>query len=191
MDYFSKKKTLFWIIIILLCVNVMSLGALWFITLHNSDERFSRDMRRHSFKRFHLEDRLGLNNEQRKKFREFRAQHREKTIPIHYKIETLKKQLIIGLMDGKPPKEEERLIAEIGQQFSQFEKMTYTHFGNLKSICNHAQQKQLKRELIRFIEHKTPFKGRKWRGHRHGVHHGNGGPPHFSDQMEKGRFDSE
>lgn len=185
MDYFSKKRVLFWIIISFLVINIISLGGIWYVHL-NKDAHFDRRMM--GFRPPHRMERiLGLSEDQKQKFRESKQKHQELSQPIHEKINGLKKELMGEIFkDDYNSEKTDVLRQELVTQFSQFEKLTHDHFKELKTFCTKEQELKLKQFLIGLVDFMGPHRGKR----RHGMMFGSGRfkkSPHssFWKQTEK------
>ena len=186
MDYFSKKRALFWTIIGLLMVNIISLGSIWYFNMCKDHPFDRRKMGFHP--PFQMERVLGLSDEQKQQFRESREKHRGLSKPIHTKVMGLKKELMLEIFKDEPDAEREDLLTkEILIQKGQFEKLTHEHFKELKTFCTEEQTVKLKKTLLRLVDFMGSHKGRKRRGdHFRTEKFEKDSPPSFQKHGERG-----
>lgn len=142
MDIFSKNKFLAWVIIILIVLNVVTLGALWLQKsrgpVHEYPGRMPEDKKGPG--KF-LEQELDLNEEQSKKFAELREQHRTTADGLLKEMRDAREELFEQVKSDNPDMAKvEELENTIGQKTTELEKATFEHFKQLRAICTDEQK---------------------------------------------------
>ncbi len=161
MNYFTKKRLLFWGIILLVIMNVSSLATVWY-----QQHRFPfppapdrpPPQRTNQF----LSRELGLTDAQAEEFQELQRQHFDKARRIQEAIREMKNKFFGELSTASPDTlKAKRIALEIGEKQSELELMTFNHFLELKNKCTFEQKSRfdgLIQELIRTMgrQHKPP-----------------------------------
>lgn len=148
MDFVRKNKFAFWTIVLLVILNLLTLGTLWF--QKGKAERFPRrvpggpDGLRY-VGRF-MERELDLSKEQARQFRELRRRHFQKTREIREKVRVLKKEILKEAFKPTPDAEKAaRMIEAVGAGYAEMERFLFEHFKDLKSVCREEQSEKLQR----------------------------------------------
>jgi len=166
MDIFSRKRLTFWIILILVVLNVCTVGILW-------HREFARDrMRpmglldrlRPKPERF-LARELELSAEQVAQLQVMSRRFFAETGPYRHRIHHLRRQIADELFTDQPNIEKvNRCAAEIGEGEKTLAIYTFQHFKALKEIIRPDQQARLRQflnDLFRRVQprHQLPGKG--------------------------------
>lgn len=158
MDIFTQKRYLFFIIILLVILNLATLLMLWFG--HPGAAR--PDAPPHSPRQAQarmeklLKEELGFDAAQTSAYFHLQRQHREKIRKLEMEIRQIKKQMFDEVLaeNPKPTLSDSLLKLAQGKQ-AQIEKLTFQHFLDLKKMCKADQQKKLKL-LMHELFHRAP-----------------------------------
>ena len=157
MDFFTKKRLATLSIVILMLLNLMTLGTIWLQRFRHPqpEQPPPHDNRPERVQRF-LEKELGLTNKQAEQFKELREQHFAQSHAIRNEIHLLKKEITDELFNPAPNTEKvEKLAKEIGAKEGELEKLLFRHFQDLMSVCQQEQREKFKsliHDLLRMIK---------------------------------------
>lgn len=139
MELLSNKRFLWIIILILLILNLASLGTIWFHDWDNNVPRFresrSFDQRDHFLKR-----ELNFSPEQQAQFDTLFNHHRSELELKADEIRTLREELMSMMRNQDFTAESEKIVHTIGERQSELEMMNYNHFKEVMAICNDEQK---------------------------------------------------
>lgn len=156
MDYFNKKRWLFWGVLLLVLMNIASLATVWFQQRYHPGPLPPPGGPPQDRIGMFLEHELGLTAAQAAAFKNLQKEHFQKTKALHDRIRDLKHELFNELAVAAPDTQKaESLTAEIGARQQELEKNTFYHFLALKRLCTPEQQKKLEQlfdELFRIID---------------------------------------
>jgi Spy/CpxP family protein refolding chaperone len=154
MDFFTKNKMLFWCVIILAVLNVVTLVSFW---VGKPPRRLTPDSRRGQDGGKIMAERLQLTDEQAKQLEQIRNEHFMRTGPLQDDTHKIRLDILHELFNSEPNQTRiQNLLAEISSKQDQFEKYLFTHFQELKNACNEDQAKELKIMLRDLIESTRP-----------------------------------
>lgn len=155
MDYFTKKRVLFWGAALLIIMNISALATIWF-QQHQPPNRLERPEPPEQRVGQFLKEELALSGAQVEQFAEYQKQHFLRARELRDAIGNLKRQLFQELSAAAPDTAKvERLAAAIGEHQRELEKKTFYHFLGLKRLCTPAQQARLDAlfgELLRMLD---------------------------------------
>jgi protein CpxP len=156
MNFFTKIRVTTWIIGLLVLLNVLTLGTIWF-------QQFRRppappplqDQRSENQQRF-LERELGLTEQQSQQFQTLRKQFFLQSNAIMQAIHQLRKTMTDELFSSSPDTQKaQKLAEEIGAKQAEQERLSFNHFLELKAVCQPAQQEKfqaLMRDLLEMMK---------------------------------------
>ena len=154
MDFFTKNKMLFWCVIILAALNVVTLTSFWVRKPpfgHPSDSKETPDGGKI------MAERLQLSEEQTGQLEQIRNEHFRRTRPLQDDAHKIRLDLLDEIFTSEPNQIRiQNLLAEISNKQSQFDKYLFVHFQELKSACNEDQAEELKIMLRDLIESTRP-----------------------------------
>lgn len=153
MNYFRDIKFYKVLVLILIVLNLLTLGFIWHI--HHSDP-FIRDykpnmeeyqeqvMKRNEQ---YLGEHLNLDSAQIKQFKALRQQHFELSSEIMQEIGLAKKELMKLAFDSSDVNKAQKdsLIGIIGEKQMEFERVNFDHFESAKAICRSDQLNELEK----------------------------------------------
>lgn len=150
MNYFTREKFLKWVVVLLVALNLFSMGALWITKA--GPGFFGPDHRRGHRPpppphRQPLPEQLGFDPAQTQTFESLKSAHHKETGAILYEIRREKDAMFksIGLASGDSLAQ---IHAEqIGKLQTQLELATYSHFEEVRELCN-PEQKPVFDEVI-------------------------------------------
>ena len=173
MDIFTKKRTSFWLILLLVLLNISTLYILWSKEINNPDRPFPRTQERHgNFIRF-LREELKFSENQIIDYEQYRERHANQTRELTNQVYNLKQELHNEIFQERPKTARvDSLAEEIGKKQTQIEKITFSHFLDLKKLCGKEQQEKLQ-VLIDDYHHKNRPPGQQPQPKRRRP----GGPP--------------
>ncbi len=156
MNYFLKKRLVFWGIILLVVMNLSSLATVWW-QKHMRPGPPPGGMDEPRRARHILKKELGLTDSQSKQFERIQHQHRRNSEEIHENMKNLKHDLFAQLaVDSIDEDKIEQLTLKIGQAQSELEVLTFRHFLELKNLCNDEQQKRLSSLISELLPGRRP-----------------------------------
>ncbi len=137
MDVFTKQRITGWIIVLLVILNVCSLGATWVLQSRRSARppRSRPDPVRHF-----LKEELLLTEEQAQQFEELRREHFLQSKAINDEAHQLKKAIMDELFSSSPDAANvEQLAEKIGEKQAELERLRFQHFMAVKSLFQPEQ----------------------------------------------------
>ncbi len=138
MDLFTKNRLTVITIVVLLVLNIFTITMLWIDKFGDSGFR-KPGQGRENINKF-LFSELNLSQEQSDQFREARIKHHQKSKALKDEIFRLKQRIINQVFEENPDEDlVEDLSSRIGELETEFEKEIYSHFTQLKNICNEDQ----------------------------------------------------
>ena len=154
MDYFTKNKIMFWCILLLIVVNCVTITSFW---LTKSPAGPARQPQQLQDGGQLIRERLQLTDEQFARFQQIRDEHFRHVRPIHADMHKTRMDLLNEVFAAEPDQETiDALLLDLGNLQIEFEDSLFTHFEQLKKICNPQQQEELKRMFIKLIEETRP-----------------------------------
>jgi Spy/CpxP family protein refolding chaperone len=162
MDYFTKHKFLVAAIIILIIVNLGTIGIILFSPhppFPPNGMKPGMQAPPQGLKFF--EDELRLTGEQKTTFIKLRDEHFAQVRGLVDSMQKAKAEAYHELMQDNPDNKKADSLFEVsGKLQIQLDKMTFEHFAKLKSICTKDQlpayNKLLEGLSQRFLEHDGP-----------------------------------
>ncbi|MCE1165993.1 MAG: hypothetical protein LWX07_11400 [Bacteroidetes bacterium] len=140
MDTSNKQKGLYIVIIVLLVINIATLGFMWYISLrgprHDKGPMPLAPPPEVLFK-----EELKFNADQMKKMEAFRDEDFTATKKIHDEIRDLKKNISDIVKTGNDD-EANKLAAQIGDKQKELEMLRYQHFKQIRGICDDVQKQK-------------------------------------------------
>ncbi len=169
MSFLTNIKTLWAIIIVLIIVNIGSLGSIWFTSEHRSFDRrgnYARSERNIEQTRdqHFIPKRLHFSNDQQEKFDSLAAIHRENLSQKIDEIRELREQLVARMKNQEFNSSSEDLIQEIGDKQAELELLNFRNFRDVMSICDEEQKQQ----FVDMMQRAFRPRGGEHRGGRRG-----------------------
>jgi Spy/CpxP family protein refolding chaperone len=164
MDFFTKNKMLFWCVMILVVLNVVTLASFWLKKPHPARPAGVGGQPNGQGV---MEEQLGLSPEQARTIEQLREEHFMRTRPLQEQRHRIRLHLLDEVFAPQPDEALiEELVAELGAKESEFERNLYMHFQELKDVCTPDQIKELKIMLRDLIERTRPRDPQGARGGR-------------------------
>lgn len=141
MDFFSKNRLVFWLLIFLIVLNITLLAAFLIHTGKNSDTATDRAS---TGQEITLSGELSLSPDQTKLVNEVNARFRESNEPLFAAIREKKSALVDEL--AKPETDTAvvaKLAAEVGEAQGNIQLSNAKQFLELKKICTPEQTQKL------------------------------------------------
>lgn len=149
------------LVVVLMVLNIGSLGFLWYGHLNNRPPHPEGDGNP-SPEEFLIQQ-LQLNTEQTQTFRTLRAQHMRETDSLRREMQHLKGQLMEQLFMTPPDTARARALSDtIGNLQAEFELNVYRHFSDLQQICGPEQHSRLKRLIFEALNKADQGQPRQW-----------------------------
>ena len=154
MDYFTKNKMLFWCVIILVLINIVTLTFFWvtkppFGVLPGPERRPDGGKI--------MEEQLQLSAEQAQQFEQIRNKHFIRTMPLQDDIHKIRLDLLDEIFSSEPNQTKiQSLYTDLENKQRQFNELLFEHFQELKNTCNKEQVEELKIMLRDLIESTRP-----------------------------------
>lgn len=160
MDFFSKNKALTLTVILLVILNLVSIGTILFREFRPDPRPFDRmgDRMERMPGRIggFLERELRLSPEQIEKMQGYRVDHFEKMRALEMQVRSTKKQIMdMALQAGAAGEEIDSLASQIGDLNRQISLVNIEHFRLISSVLD-SNQVRLFKELI---GEAMPFRG--------------------------------
>jgi len=157
MDFFTKNKYAAWTIVILVLLNLFTLGTLWMKQFMPPPLLVDTELEKPRDVQKFLKKELNLDDNQIEKFEESRREHFEQTREIHEDIQRLKREMVSELFNSEPDTAKMNALAhEIGQKQIKLEKLFSSHFLGLKSVCGVDQRHKLRGLLHDYLMRGEP-----------------------------------
>jgi protein CpxP len=154
-DIISRYKLSLWGIGILVILNLVSLGLIWYQhytrpappppppprpeSREKAEALFARELR--------------LSEDQALRFHELRARHFLATESLRLEIYPLAKSMLDELFSPSPDMAKVQALSEsIGRKQAEFERIVFDHFRDLKQLCRPDQQKKLQSLIYESLE---------------------------------------
>lgn len=154
MDYFTKNKVLFWCVIVLILLNMASLGSFWMKKPPLGPPSGLPPM---PGGQKVMEERLGLSDQQVQQFEQIRNDHFTETIPLQEEMHKLRLELLEEIFVTTPEEAKiQEILKTLEQKSGQFEAGLLQHFQQLKNVCDQQQTEALKLMLADIIERGRP-----------------------------------
>lgn len=141
MDYFTKHKFLVAAIVVLIVVNLATIGVVLFTPRHpGMPNGMKPGMPAPPQGMKFFEDELRLTDEQKATFLKLRDEHFAKVKGVIDNMQAAKDNAYHELMQDNPDKNKVDSLFEVsGKLQIQLDKMTFEHFAKLKSVCTKDQ----------------------------------------------------
>ena len=137
MALLSNIKVLWITIVILILLNLTTLGALWITRNHRPIPR--KDNNRHS-RELYLRDKLNLNADQMEKYIEIKTNHKKELFAKLDTIRNLREHLMCQMQKRDMNDSTLILIDKIGMEQSDIERINYRHFREILNLCDSNQK---------------------------------------------------
>ena len=160
--YFTRYRILFWLIIILLIVNISAITTI-FLSIDIRNKKDARpfyqrpELHRHRDGRF-FEKSLGLSEEQHLQFKAAKHKFFSEAKKIAGQMHNKRVEFISELASDVPDTLKLQDIAEeIGMLHSKLKYQTYKHYLEMKNICTKEQQEELTRIFKSMLYNEDAF----------------------------------
>ncbi len=150
MDFFSKQKNLAWLIVILIVLNLISLGTLWYQHIHKPEIPPPPELQNHrpGHARMFLKKELQLSDTQAEKIAQLRTKHLDSVGDVRARLHRHKRALLREMLASTPDTLKiEELSRAIGNEHVQLERLNARHFTEVKSMLSEEQQTRFKQFL--------------------------------------------
>ncbi len=151
MDFFSSRRFVSIVLVILVVLNLVLLGALWRQNFHKQEKK-EKTVKVYSYKnkQSFFDKELNLSPDQSTQFNALRRQHFQVALPSLVALSGMKKQLIQEAIKENPDSLAVRTYSKrIGQQQALIEYRLAWHFNSLAKVCTPEQRDSLQRILER------------------------------------------
>ena len=146
--YFSKYRIFFWLIVVLLIINISAITTIFFgISVWNKKDVKplppKTEYRRHHDRRF-FDGSLNLNEEQHQQFKKAKHKFYSEAKKIAGQMHKKRVEFIDELASDEPDTIKlQEIASEIGMLHSKLKYQTYKHYLDMKSICTEEQEEKL------------------------------------------------
>lgn len=139
MNYFTQRRLLILAVVVLLLLNLATLGTFWFFRSGKSKTSSFQD-RPHKVETF-LIDKLAFDSLQSKELRRLMEEHRAGARRILKSMQASREMLFnpVFLTDSM---EVDQITGKIATAQAALDKATYYHFKSIREICNPDQQQK-------------------------------------------------
>ena len=153
MNYFTRQRLMILAIVVLLLLNLATLGAFWFFRSEKSKEYFQRK-RQHRVEKF-LIDKLDFNARQSQELEQLMEGHRAGVMEIFKKIQA-SREMLYDSMSFVDSVEVEQITRRIASSQAELDRATYYHFRSIREICNPDQQRKFDTVIKEVISRHHP-----------------------------------
>lgn len=150
MSYFSKNKSLAWILIILLLFNLAAIGTIiykMYLPKHYSDQEncmHDGNRKEHHCMKDLFKDELKLDATQTLQFDKARVAYFDTLSSIHKLMNQKKLEIMNDMVKPQPDTAMlNKETQELGSMFIKARKLFVSHYFELSKICNDQQRKKL------------------------------------------------
>jgi len=165
MNYFKENRLIYWLVAILVILNISTLAMLWMQNDRGHKRGMDRMEKRSGERKGRMAKALKLTEAQVSQFETLRQAHREKVNEIRRRIGDEKKQKLEMLTTS--PIDSTSLVMldqSIGSLHTEMERSLNEHYYSLQAICN-DEQKELLKKRFRKIFDRPPHSKRRGRKH--------------------------
>ena len=167
MDIFTKKHFTFWIILILVALNLCTLSVLLFHNLKRPPKNELPHEVRPEDAQYFLIRELNLDGNQISRYNALKDKHARRNRQIMDEVHRLRETIRNELQSSAPDTSlMNRLSDEIGRLHTEKDRILFSHLLDVKSLCRSEQKKKLEKiidELFRMIAppepHRPPRQG--------------------------------
>lgn len=159
----KKIKTLWVIIAVLVILNLITLGNMWFMDpkTDNRNEIVPRSNRQGNF----IESRLGFDEAQANKYQELRQTYFDQVRTYYEEIRNQKEALYTSLKRNDVSRVDE-ITQNIGGLHAQIELLTFEHFSEVRQIGTEEQQLRFDTLMNRMVDRAVQPFPRQGNNHR-------------------------
>lgn len=146
----NKLKVLGTAVVLLILVNLLLLAFLFFGRPHPPGKNGPRD---------YMIEKLHFTPDQIEKFDQLIVQHRQQINQLDSRINALKNSLYLQLSKDATAVSNDSIIQQIGLVQMQIEQVNFSHFKDVKKLCNPSQLTYfdgLATELASLFSHRPP-----------------------------------
>lgn len=153
MDIMQKNRLLIWLVVILVLINLLSVGTFWFGFFFHKPPQ----MRPFRGPEEMIERELGLTEQQKAGMRQEMHKHFESVRVILDSVKTLKREAF-ALITQHPEDtvQAEILLKKTADCLIEADRMRYKHFLTLRKMCSPEQQKSFDRLLQDMLQEMPP-----------------------------------
>tara|TARA_Y100001980_G_C14556910_1_gene353440 strand:+ start:74745 stop:75209 length:465 start_codon:yes stop_codon:yes gene_type:complete len=134
-----KNRNLIIALFVLVALNVISLGFLWYTNRHHIDRLPGRQSADANFELFREID---FTEEQERSFRRLSLEHRKSMRPKFMQMSELRSALFAG-SERLSDEERDRLLNELSSLQRTADSLTYVHFRSVYQLCNPEQKRKM------------------------------------------------
>lgn len=151
MDSRARYRFVLWVIVVLVVMNLGSLGFIWYGHLLRPQTP-PRDGDKVDPEEF-LVGEVGLDGAQAATVHSLREQHFRQTDSLKLEIQRLNRQLTEELFVPSPDSATVRQLVEtIAAKHAEFERDVFEHYGKIKELCRPDQQVRLRRLMLEALD---------------------------------------
>ena len=148
MDYIMKHKMLFWLIVLLVILNLVTMTAVWFGRppyLGHMQRQMDGPMQAKGRGLDVMKDKLQLTDKQAEKFEQLRYDHFERTKVANDAAAELRLEILNDIFDNNVNQDKiNEKLSILKELQGKFDSLLFQHFSELKVECTKEQQKKLK-----------------------------------------------
>jgi hypothetical protein len=156
MDIFRKNKILITLVIVLAVFNISTLATIWYLTIQRRPDFPEAQTHPQKIIRELLQNELKLSEDQMRAFEKSGHHNILLTRSILDSIHKNKKLIYDELFTDTPDTLKlHRYTNNIGREQAELEKCVFSHFLELKQLCNKEQQSKFKalfHDLMKLID---------------------------------------
>ena len=157
MNYFSQRRLMVLAIVVLLILNLATLGTFWFFKSGKSQESFRKN-RPHKVEKF-LINKLDFDSRQSQELGRLMEEHRAGAIEILKSMQTYREELYDAI-SSEDSLQVEQITGRIAAAQATLDKATYYHFRSIRQICTPEQRQKFDSVIKEVIRHHHPGRRR-------------------------------
>jgi Spy/CpxP family protein refolding chaperone len=149
--------------LILFILNLALIFTIWYPRLKNpASKRLGISEHDREMVQRYMERQLNLSPRQREEMAKLRDAHFTRADVLNEEINRIRKEIMDELFNSSPDTEKvEKLAVQLGGKQGDLEKLTFSHFLDLLTLCQPQQKQKLKTLLSDLLERLRPPKPRR------------------------------
>ena len=172
----SKTKILIWLVVVLLLMNITTIGTIIYKNNQNEKDKNTIGIKSSTdinlFNGRYFRQTLGFNETQMSAFRNINQEFRPNALEITIQIDSIKNEMFTVLKETNPDTNQlNRLSNQIGDLHGLLKYETYRFYLSLKTICTAQQQSELEKSFRPLFTNETitttTNRHRRRNGNRH------------------------
>ncbi|GAB4343292.1 MAG: hypothetical protein Kow0037_31300 [Calditrichia bacterium] len=168
MDLQNKNKLLTILVGILIILNILTIGYMWYGYLKEKPALTNLPSGYQMGNRI-LARELDLSAEQARQIAQLREGHFSRTSDLMQRISQLRDEMAREALSDSPDTQQIRILArQIGQLRAQMEEQFFLHINQIRGVCSPEQRQRCDQFIKRMLRKSSPMNRPGWKRHRRG-----------------------